>query len=142
MLRIGSPATNVSPTSPPPSPGTVPPELLAALAAASNSAPNDAGSPPTDNVPKSPPKFDAEKVDPAVARYLTSDSRCKSCEFFNADDSSCQIVAGPIDLDGVCSLFTPQDNDQSQEKGKLTDDGSNPSDSQTGPVGSPSNASV
>lgn len=45
-------------------------------------------------------------VDPAVARYLGPESRCGGCIHFLEPDA-CEIVAGPIAPDGVCSLFTP-----------------------------------
>lgn len=54
-------------------------------------------------------KFSADKVDPSVARYMTSDDGpfiCANCEHFTAE-GDCQVVSGPIDPEGVCILFTP-----------------------------------
>jgi hypothetical protein len=45
-------------------------------------------------------------VDPTVARYLGPNDRCGSCVHF-MEPGTCEIVAGPIDPMGVCSLFTP-----------------------------------
>jgi hypothetical protein len=56
-------------------------------------------------------------VDPAVARYLGPESRCAGCIHF-MDPGSCEIVAGPIDPQGVCVLWTP---DQMLEEASLTE---------------------
>ena len=53
-------------------------------------------------------------VDPAVARYLGPESRCQGCVHFS-EPGSCEIVAGAIDPQGVCSLFTPDEDAQSEE---------------------------
>lgn len=151
MLRIGPPPPpNVSPTGPPPGPsgpgaGGPPPELLAAIKAmqaqgmgASQEDPSDddtadpSTTPPTKN-----PKFDAEKVSPDVARYLDPDAKCGSCAFFGDDGTSCNIVSGPIDPGGTCSLFTPLGKSKSKPDMKKespdgidgSNDGSLPPDS-------------
>jgi hypothetical protein len=59
-------------------------------------------------------------VDPTVARYLGPNDRCGACVHFMegarsssdlnstaSNTGTCEIVAGPIDPMGVCSLFTP-----------------------------------
>ena len=45
------------------------------------------------------------QVSPVVARYLMPDQRCGSCSFW-AEDGSCQLVTGPIEQEGSCSLWT------------------------------------
>ena len=44
-------------------------------------------------------------IDPLVARYLGPMDRCQSCIHY-LEPGQCEIVAGPIDPQGVCSLFT------------------------------------
>lgn len=48
-------------------------------------------------------------VTPEAARYFGPESRCEGCVHFMAGElgGSCEIVSGPIDPMGVCSLFTP-----------------------------------
>ena len=48
------------------------------------------------------------QVDPMAARYFGPESRCGGCVHFLAGEmgGTCEIVAGPIDPEGVCSLFT------------------------------------
>ena len=51
-----------------------------------------------------------KKVDPAIALYKGSELGpflCANCDYFNEEDSSCDLVDGPIDPEGVCNLFTP-----------------------------------
>lgn len=65
-------------------------------------------------------KFSADKVEPAVARYMTSDLGpfiCANCEHFTPD-GDCAVVSGPIDPEGVCILFTPGPEDV---QGEATD---------------------
>lgn len=62
-------------------------------------------------------KFSADKVEPAVARYMTSDMGpfiCANCEHFTGA-GDCAVVSGPIDPEGVCILFTPGPEDVSGE---------------------------
>lgn len=141
MLRIGTPPTppNGSSTPPPAGPAGPPPELLAALAAAGKGAgptnpgapppslPDDQGTPDLKSPSPRAPKFDAEKVGQDVARYLGPDSRCKSCSFFNADDSTCHVVSDQVDPEGVCSLWTGSDMSLGKKEGEKIDDGSDPS---------------
>lgn len=65
------------------------------------------------------PRFSADKVDPMVARYMTSDMGpfvCQNCDHFT-ETGECDIVSGPIDPEGVCILFTsrPQEPVEPQE---------------------------
>lgn len=46
------------------------------------------------------------QVDPEVARYLEPNYRCNNCVHF-MEPGSCEIVAGPIDPEAVCSLYSP-----------------------------------
>lgn len=60
-------------------------------------------------VPTAPAKFSADKVDPRIARYMTSDMGpfiCANCDHFT-EEGECEVVSGPIDPEGVCILFTP-----------------------------------
>jgi hypothetical protein len=45
-------------------------------------------------------------VSPEAARYFGPESRCAGCIHF-MDPGTCEIVAGPIDPQGVCVLFEP-----------------------------------
>lgn len=92
MLRIGGPQ---GPPQQGPPPGAPPPEM-----------------PPQELPPETPPeaggKFDAEKVDPVIVHYMTSDMgpfECGRCDHFDGQ-GGCGIVAGPIDPKGVCNVFT------------------------------------
>lgn len=53
-----------------------------------------------------PSIFEAGMVDKTVARYLDAGSHCKNCTHF-LEPGSCEVVAGPIDPEAVCMLFTP-----------------------------------
>lgn len=71
------------------------------------------GDMPPDAAPPMPPPDDMSaddtKVDPMVAGYKTPDIGpfiCGNCYHFDGE-SSCQIVSGQIDPEGVCNLFTP-----------------------------------
>jgi hypothetical protein len=44
-------------------------------------------------------------VDPMAARYLGPESRCMGCIHF-MEPNACEIVAGPIDPQGICMLFS------------------------------------
>ena len=45
-------------------------------------------------------------VAPDVARYLGPESVCATCIHF-MEPGTCEIVAGPVDPQGRCSLYTP-----------------------------------
>lgn len=49
------------------------------------------------------------RVSQESARYFGPEYRCAGCVHFTegAETGECEIVAGPIDPDGVCSLFDP-----------------------------------
>ena len=55
-------------------------------------------------------------VDPAVARYFDSSSMCSGCIHFDGQ-GACEIVAGPIDPEGICSLFTPDVEEEPLDEG-------------------------
>jgi len=60
-------------------------------------------------MPMEDPKFSGDKVDPGIARYMTSDMGpfiCANCDHFTGA-GDCEVVSGPIDPEGVCILFTP-----------------------------------
>jgi hypothetical protein len=48
-------------------------------------------------------------VDPFVAKYMGPEAVCGSCVYFleGPEAGSCEIVSGPIDAAGRCSLWTP-----------------------------------
>jgi hypothetical protein len=65
------------------------------------------------------PEASGGLVAPEAARYFGPESRCEGCvHFLMAEMGSCEIVSGPIDPQGVCSLFTP---DQMLEEAPLPD---------------------
>lgn len=97
-------------------------------------APPDAGAKP---MPKEP-KYDAEKVPQPNAGYMGPDKgpfKCGNCEFFDPTDSDCHIVAGKVDAEGCCNMFTKigdlggvhQEPDEDDE-----DSGSSPDDESAG----------
>ncbi len=45
------------------------------------------------------------KVSPESARYFGPEGRCANCVHF-MEPGSCEIVAGEIAADGICSLFS------------------------------------
>ncbi len=51
-----------------------------------------------------------------VARYLGPDAVCQNCIHF-LEPNTCEIVAGPIDPQGRCSLFTPDSVEPDVESG-------------------------
>jgi hypothetical protein len=53
------------------------------------------------------------KVEPTMAFYRTPDMgpfMCGNCTHFR-EGGSCVIVAGPIEPEGMCNLFTPGESD-------------------------------
>jgi hypothetical protein len=61
--------------------------------------------PPQEAIPAPEPQ--GGMVDPIAARYFGPESRCAGCVHFmeGPQGGSCEIVSGPIDPQGVCSLF-------------------------------------
>lgn len=55
------------------------------------------------------PRMGMAKVSPEAARYFGPEYRCGSCVHFmeGMQGGECEIVAGPIDPEGVCGLFEP-----------------------------------
>lgn len=83
------------------------------------------------------PKFSADKVDPTVARYLTSDLGpfiCANCEHFSGE-GDCNVVSGPIDPEGVCILFTPGDTPEGEATDVQPIDEANPDQNEPDPTG-------
>lgn len=62
-------------------------------------------------------------VDPVVAGYKGPEMgpfMCGNCQFFNPDGSNtCSLVAGPVEPEGVCNLFTahPVQEEEMPEEG-------------------------
>lgn len=55
-------------------------------------------------------------VDPAIAGYMGPEMgpfMCSNCQFFQ--NGSCAVVAGPIDPNGFCHIFTPLATNQPAE---------------------------
>ena len=63
---------------------------------------------PVEEMPTSLPAIMGGLVDPSVARYFGPDAMCGGCIHFTAAEGggACEIVAGPIDPEGICSLYT------------------------------------
>lgn len=100
MLRISGGQPPQAPP-PPDAPPQLPPELA-------GQAP-----PPTPPQVDGGPRFSVQKVDPAVARYLGSESgpfECQGCQHWE-EPNSCGIVSGDIDPQGVCCLFTKMEQE-------------------------------
>lgn len=71
--------------------------------------PDDPAETPGDAEPDMDLGAKMAQVSPDVARYLGPDQRCKSCSFW-MDQGECQMVSGPIDPEGSCSLYTALDS--------------------------------
>lgn len=61
-------------------------------------------------------------VDPVVAGYRGPEMgpfMCGNCQFFSPDDNTCDIVAGPVEPEGVCNMFTapPAQEEEMPEEG-------------------------
>ncbi len=54
------------------------------------------------------------RVSPDVARYFGPEAICSGCVHF-IEPGSCEIVAGPIDPGGRCSLWTSDDAEEKAE---------------------------
>ena len=60
--------------------------------------------------PELPPMGNGGRVSQESARYFGPDYRCGGCVHFMegaGGQGECEIVAGPIEPEGVCSLFDP-----------------------------------
>ena len=71
------------------------------------------------------PSADAGRVSQESARYFGPEYRCAGCVHYlegGGDQSSCDIVAGPITPDGVCSLFTPDAEELGSDGKELSED--------------------
>ena len=62
--------------------------------------------------PEAEPEMGGGTVSPESARYFGPEGRCMNCIHF-MEPGSCEIVAGQIDPQGICSLFT-QDSGEDQ----------------------------
>lgn len=99
MLRVKGPS------GPPPPPEAMPPEAMPP-----EQAPPEAMPP---EMPQQPMTF--KKVDPSIAVYRQPDDgpfKCANCDHYE-EEGSCTIVDGPIDPEGICSIFTPMSQDES-----------------------------
>lgn len=52
------------------------------------------------------PMASGGQVDPEAARYFGREYMCQGCIHF-MEPGTCEIVAGEIDPEGICSLFVP-----------------------------------
>ena len=111
-IRIGqSPATSFSAVLPPTSGGQ-------------NEGPStaDIGLDPIMDDETSPEgSMGGGQVDPEVARYMEPNYRCNNCVHF-MEPGSCEIVAGPIDPEAVCSLHTPDAEAMAPEAEEMPND--------------------
>lgn len=55
------------------------------------------------------------QVDPEAARYFPREYMCAGCIHF-MEPSTCEIVAGEIDPEGICSLFVPDAADMAADQ--------------------------
>jgi len=65
---------------------------------------------PMDMMPEMPEMgMQQGRVSQESARYFGPEYRCNNCVHYleGAGGGECEIVAGPIDPEGVCSLFDP-----------------------------------
>ena len=53
-------------------------------------------------------------VDQMAARYFGPEAMCQGCIHFLEPDA-CDVVAGPIDPEGICSLFTADEGAYPEE---------------------------
>lgn len=49
-------------------------------------------------------------VDPIVARYTGPMDMCATCIHY-LEPNACAVVAGPIEPEGICSIYTPDTED-------------------------------
>lgn len=57
------------------------------------------------------PEAGGGMVDPTLAKYMGPDMRCGSCKHFQ-EPSTCDLLSGPVEADGVCMLFEPMEQDE------------------------------
>lgn len=79
-----------------------------------------------------------QKVKPEIAVYMPSHMGpfiCSNCHYFE-EDGSCTLVDGPIDPEGVCHLFTPNEGggkDEAKPKSETEDSPIPPGPPEEGP---------
>lgn len=56
------------------------------------------------------------QVSPEVARYFGPEGICANCRHYT-EPGACEIVSGPIDPDGRCNLFDPDQMDEAAPMG-------------------------
>jgi hypothetical protein len=58
--------------------------------------------------------MDSGDVDPMQVNYKTGEERqaqaCGNCKYYT--DNACSIVAGPIDTEGICNIYSPMGDDK------------------------------
>lgn len=112
MLRIGlTPTGPNSPVATTPSEGIDPNQ-------SQQSAPSGA-----DEMGREP-RYSMDKVPQQNAGYMGPEMgpfKCGNCDFFDPTDSDCHIVAGKVDPEGCCNMFTKLGAHQPDE-----DEGSEP----------------
>lgn len=67
--------------------------------------------------------YQADKIPPDLAGYQGPEKgpfKCGNCDFFTAADSTCHVVAGPVDAEGCCNNFLsitqPDEGDELPEE--------------------------
>lgn len=98
-MRIGNPPTTPPAVPQPAAPAQESPEMMDALAsfAGEDTATGETG-----------------LVDPEVARYTGPEAVCSSCIHF-LEPGTCEVVSGPIDPGGRCSLHTADTGGETKE---------------------------
>lgn len=76
--------------------------------------------PMEEETPVEAPAYSGGQVDPAIARYFAPEYMCNNCIHF-MDPNACQIVAGEINPEGICSLHTPDATSMSQPEEELAE---------------------
>lgn len=75
--------------------------------------PTEEAAEPTDATPMMMHGGGGCQVSQDVARYLPPDCICANCIYF-MEPNTCEVVAGPVEAQGRCSLFTADDMSQEQ----------------------------
>jgi hypothetical protein len=66
-------------------------------------------------------RFSMDKVPQPNAGYMGPENgpfKCGNCDFFDPTDSDCHVVAGKVDAEGCCNMFTKlgaHQNDEGEE---------------------------